>query len=52
VYLWELEGAAAAGGFAGCFLIKKIVQDHKFVSKVKYLHTYIDARQIYACEAN
>ena len=34
MYLWELEGAAAVGGFAGCFLIKKTVQDHKFVSKV------------------
>jgi capping protein beta len=31
VYLWDVEGGAA-GSFAGCFLIKKSVSGHKFVS--------------------
>mmetsp|Transcript_24341 Transcript_24341/g.78645 ORF Transcript_24341/g.78645 Transcript_24341/m.78645 type:complete len:283 (-) Transcript_24341:297-1145(-) len=32
VYLWDLEGGAGKGGFAGCFLIKKTVAGHRFVS--------------------
>lgn len=32
VYLWDLEGSDT-GAFAGCFLIKKVVQSQKFVSK-------------------
>lgn len=31
VYLWALEGGGP-GSFAGCFLIKKGVQGHKFVT--------------------
>jgi len=32
VYLWDLDEASGKGAFAGCFLIKKAVSGHRFVS--------------------